>query len=162
MTPHVLIIGYGNSLRGDDGIGPRVAEKLDTSLADLHPRVISAHQLSPELAEECAQSSLVAFIDARENGVPGEISLVWLDGSSGKSSSLNHFLDARKLLTETKEWYGKAPAAALITITGASFDYSTELSSELAAALPAIMERVEKLVRSWVPAAAQSCLANSH
>lgn len=162
MAPHVLIIGYGNSLRQDDGVGPLIAEKLQSSLSDLHPRVVGVHQLNPELAEECARCSLAVFIDACENGIPGEISFVGLDGSSEKSSSLNHFLDAHQLLAWSKEWYGKAPAAALITITGASFSYSTELSTELAAALPAIMERVEKLVRSWLPAAPQSSLANSH
>jgi hydrogenase maturation protease len=58
-----LVIGYGNTLRGDDGVGSLVAEQVATwSLPDV--RSHSIHQLTPELAAEIAQAEQIFFIDA--------------------------------------------------------------------------------------------------
>ena len=58
----ILIIGYGNTLRGDDGVGYKIAEIIEqwninniTSLA--------VHQLTPDLAENIAQADTVIFVD---------------------------------------------------------------------------------------------------
>lgn len=58
-----LVIGFGNTLRGDDGVGPLVAEQVDTwNLRNV--RSLSVHQLTPELAADIAQVETVFFIDA--------------------------------------------------------------------------------------------------
>ena len=51
----VLILGYGNPLRGDDALGPQVAEELAVRLGD-DPRVTvqAVHQLTLDLAETLA------------------------------------------------------------------------------------------------------------
>jgi hydrogenase maturation protease len=60
---NTLVIGYGNSLRGDDGVGPLVAEQVaEWNLPDV--RSLSVHQLTPELASEMALAKTVIFIDA--------------------------------------------------------------------------------------------------
>ena len=59
----ILVIGYGNELRRDDGLGPRVA----ASLAGPGVRALAVRQLTPELAEEVATARLVVFVDARVN-----------------------------------------------------------------------------------------------
>ena len=58
----LLVIGYGNELRGDDGAGVRAAELF----AERCPaaRVIVVPQLTPELAEGVAAAARVVFIDA--------------------------------------------------------------------------------------------------
>jgi Ni,Fe-hydrogenase maturation factor len=48
----ILVIGYGNELRGDDAIGQWVA------------RAVAAHQLTPELAEDLAHTDYAVFVDA--------------------------------------------------------------------------------------------------
>ena len=51
MTTDVLVIGYGNELRGDDGVGPRVARELSPRLGvSFGVSAIDVHQLMPELA----------------------------------------------------------------------------------------------------------------
>ena len=50
-----LVIGIGNPLRGDDGVGPLLAEQAGGR---------SVHQLTPELAAELAELEAVLFIDA--------------------------------------------------------------------------------------------------
>ena len=60
----MLVIGYGNSLRSDDGAGPTVAAAV--ALWDI-PGVVSVavHQLTPELAELLPHAELAIFVDAR-------------------------------------------------------------------------------------------------
>ena len=47
----VLVVGYGNSLRGDDGIGWHAARLLTDDPRLTGARVLTHHQLAPELAE---------------------------------------------------------------------------------------------------------------
>ena len=82
--PHTLIIGYGNPLRGDDGVGPRAAELLveeDGVTSPLLPdgvQVLVCHQLTIELAPQIAEADRLILIDAiasdaTTTGEPGSI-----------------------------------------------------------------------------------------
>jgi Ni,Fe-hydrogenase maturation factor len=57
-----LVIGIGNPLRGDDGVGWWLAERAETLKPT--PRVLRVQQLTPELAAELAAARRVLFIDA--------------------------------------------------------------------------------------------------
>ncbi len=58
-----LVIGYGNTLRGDDAVGPMVADQIATlKLANV--RSLAVHQLTPELAAEIATTEVIWFVDA--------------------------------------------------------------------------------------------------
>ena len=81
----VLVIGYGNSLRGDDGVGPRVAE-----LAAADPRLAGAvvaahHQLTPELALDMSAARLVVLVDATTDAAPGVVAVRRVDPAGGAS-----------------------------------------------------------------------------
>lgn len=59
----LVVIGYGNDLRSDDGAGRRVADAVDAQgLAGV--TVLSVAQLTPELALEIAGRERVVFVDA--------------------------------------------------------------------------------------------------
>ncbi len=58
------MIGYGNTLRSDDGVGPRVAMAV-ASWGWPGLKAIAVHQLTPELAEPLAAAELAIFVDAR-------------------------------------------------------------------------------------------------
>jgi hypothetical protein len=51
LRGQVLIVGYGNPLRGDDGLGWRAAERLRTVIQDAGVEILALHQLTPELME---------------------------------------------------------------------------------------------------------------
>ena len=53
----VIVIGYGNPLRGDDGVGLAAIERLE-SLAPREVELIFTQQLTPELAQSVATASL--------------------------------------------------------------------------------------------------------
>ena len=59
----MLVIGYGNPGRGDDGLGPELVSRLDTlGLEGVHVEV--AFQLAVEHAAALAEHDLVVFVDA--------------------------------------------------------------------------------------------------
>jgi hydrogenase maturation protease len=131
-----LIIGYGNSLRTDDGIGAILAEALGGA---------SFEYLCPELAEAISQANSLAFIDACFGEDIGQIHTGKIEAES--SSEMSHQSSPSALLQMAKDLYGSAPSALLITITGSNFDYGDKLSPELQALLPRLLEQVKDIIR---------------
>jgi len=143
-----LIIGYGNPLRGDDGIGIRAAELLAGETGGETPplpdgvEVIACHQLSVELAAAIAEAERLILIDACVGDELGAIREQPLTPMPPQSSSLSHHLDARGLLAAAQMLYGKAPPTILLTVSGGDFGYSERLSPPVAAALPGLLARI--------------------
>ena len=143
MSADVLVIGYGNALRGDDGIGPVVAEEL-AALASPGVRVIVAQQLMPEHATDLAAVGRVVFVDAAVGGEPVTVTEL---GPETTTPSLTHTLDPRALLALARAAYGRSPRAWLVTGVGADFDYRDGLSEVGRRHARLAAERVERLLR---------------
>jgi Ni,Fe-hydrogenase maturation factor len=161
-----LIIGIGNPLRGDDGLGWRAVEMLrrEASINEAGPThatfdTMTCHQLTPELAEEVARATRVIFIDACVGHPPGKIrvnrltkvgaGLVTAQGVhegrpyiSQADGALTHHLDPAGLLKYSRELYGSWPEASTISMTGADFGYSESLSAPVESQLPALVNLV--------------------
>jgi len=123
----ILIIGYGNELRGDDGIGPRVTEAI---AAANHPgvRVRAVCQLVPELAMELAEARMAIFVDAIAD--PDRITVELAPvGAEGITNWCTHTADPRTLLALARSVYGRAPEAWWLMVPGLNFDLGEGLSS---------------------------------
>ena len=128
---NVLAIGYGNRLRGDDGVGPLVVERvgrLFSSRREKLVRTLAVQQLTPELAAEIAQSDVVWFVDAWANGRGLMVRKVAVDPSI---PCLEHGWSPGILLYLAKSLYGAEPIAYHLLIPATQFDYG-ETFSELA------------------------------
>ena len=68
-----LVIGYGNPLRQDDGLGWRAAELLERAMPAREVRILEARQLTPELTAELGGAPLVIFLDAAVDLEPGAV-----------------------------------------------------------------------------------------
>ena len=151
---HTLIIGYGNPLRGDDGVGPRAAELLaDRGRVTQLPlpdgvQVLVCHQLTLELAPQIAEADRLILIDARATGEPGSIEQCILTPAIPDRSSLTHHVDAQGLLAAAQMLYGHAPETVLFTVSGASFDPGEALSPAVAVAVPGLLARIREAVLS--------------
>jgi hydrogenase maturation protease len=143
----ILIIGYGNPLRSDDAIGQHVAQAMQQRLRHTRLQVHISYQLVPELASLIASAKLVVFIDALMGGTTGEVfhQKVMPDKGFG---SLTHHVTPGSLLTAAGELYGNVPTGILISITGAKFDYGSELSLELQRKLPNIADQVKAIIEA--------------
>ena len=76
MTGNALIVGYGNPLRGDDGVGQAVARAFAGEAAIDGVDALACHQLTPELAERFAAAARVVLIDAAAGREAGGVSVV--------------------------------------------------------------------------------------
>lgn len=141
-----LVIGYGNEIRGDDGVGPHVANLVEAwSLPGV--RCCMVHQLTPELAALAADASLAIFIDACP-AVEGQGVRVHPVHPEPEKSGVGHTASPRTLLDLAKSVYGHCPEAYLVTIPGSDFGFATELSPAAKQgaddALPMIRQLLEK------------------
>jgi hydrogenase maturation protease len=122
----LLVIGYGNTLRSDDGAGVRVAE----AIAACHPPGVTAlavHQLTPEIAERLAGAERAVFVDARWAEAGRDIAISPLEPSSSIRPA-GHTSDPRSLLALARSLYGEAPRAWLITVPAVDFSLGEDLS----------------------------------
>jgi hydrogenase maturation protease len=120
----VLVIGYGNTLRGDDGIGPAVAEAVvEMGLPGV--RVLVEHQLTPELAADLAESRLTVFVDAAV-GDKAVTAVRLVAATAGEV--MTHAVDPSGLLALALAAYGRTPEAWLVTAAGADFGFRDGLS----------------------------------
>jgi hydrogenase maturation protease len=142
---HVLVLGYGNPLRGDDGVGWHAAEHLLDRSADLDADVTSCHQLMPELAEPVSRAERVIFIDARIGPTPGTVEVCEVAAGTPEYPTFSHLLNPATLLALAQGLYGRAPEAWILTVTGESFAHTDRLSGSVQSSLPELIRQVETL-----------------
>jgi hydrogenase maturation protease len=141
----VLVIGYGNSLRGDDGFGIAAADQLRETLHSTLVRVLTCQQLTPELASEMSKVNRVIMIDAARDDTAGVITVSKIVPESGLTP-FTHELLPSTLLACSQELYGACPETFLVSVTGYSFDFSDKLSDALKLIMPRVLVRVRELI----------------
>jgi hydrogenase maturation protease len=125
--PALLVIGYGNTLRSDDGVGPRVAEAVE-ALQLPGVRTLSCGLLTPELADPIARAGRVIFVDAAIDA-PAEVQLRPLSPAES-SQIMAHAADPRTLLALARDVFGRAPEAYWLTIPVQNLGIGEQLSAE--------------------------------
>lgn len=121
----ILVIGYGNTLRGDDGVGPRVAEAVG-SLGLSGVRTLICPLLTPELADPISSARKVIFVDA---SVDGADQVQWRELEPDASSQiLAHAADPRTVLALARDVFGHAPRAWQLIIPALDLGFHEEIS----------------------------------
>lgn len=141
----VLVIGYGNPARADDGLGPALAERLEAmNIPGL--TVESDYQLSIEHAAMAAEHDIVVFADA--------------DGSAGTEpfflspveeeppgSFTSHSVAPGGILHIARSCFDASPSGYLLGIRGEVFEPFTEgLSSAASEGLEAALEFLPRFI----------------
>ena len=143
----VLVIGFGNPLRSDDSFGIQAVEALKHAVSGRDVEFIECQQLTPELAERVARSELALFVDADMDGVAGTFrSRRVLPSNRPSREILVHHLDPSTLLGLSERIFHRVPEAMLMTVTGECFGYGSQLSAEVAKALPGVVEHLRELI----------------
>lgn len=137
-----LVIGYGNRWRGDDAVGPLVAEAV-AGWGERGVEAIVVRQLLPELAPQIAQARRILFVDASEvaSVTTGSPLL-----PAPASRVPGHLLSARDLLGWTVALFGMCPPAWLLTIPARRFETGAALSPEAQAGVRSGLE----WLRRWL------------
>ncbi|WP_169977940.1 hydrogenase maturation protease [Tautonia rosea] len=142
----VLILGFGNVLRGDDGIGPRVAETV--AGWDLCGVVaLAAHQLVPEFAEPIHKARVVIFVDAvrSSNSESESVSTIPLHPRA-TASPLGHVSDPEQLLALARDVFCRCPPAYLIRVPASDVNLGDSLSPLAEAGIHKAFDHISTLL----------------
>jgi hydrogenase maturation protease len=140
----IVVIGYGNRLRTDDGAGPHVASAVASwELPGLVS--LAVHQLTPELTDLLASAKLAIFVDARLTSVEESVLILPLE-LSVDSGIYGHICDPRSLLALTQAIYRRTPQSWLITVPAADFSLGEGLSKTANQGAERALDRIAALV----------------
>jgi hydrogenase maturation protease len=139
-----LLLACGNTLRGDDGVGPWLAEWAEERFPALDGlRVISRQQWTLELVEEVARAASVLFLDCSIDAEPGVVLLASVAAVPSSEGLSTHHLGASELLALARDYYGSQPRQALLLTVGAA---STELGEGFSEAVQAVLPEACKML----------------
>lgn len=144
-----VVIGYGNPLRSDDGLGWHAIERLRGELAPEEAKLIACQQLAPELAAEICRAKQVIFVDACVGPTAGVVSVHMLQAQPEQAALFSHHVDPAGLLAAAQILFGSQPTgASLLSVAGASFEFGDQLSVPVRVALPRVIEMVKALAKT--------------
>ena len=138
----LLVIGYGNTLRRDDGVGPMVAEAV-AMLGLPGVRAMACALLTPELAEAVSQAAAVVFVDAAVDA-PQEVQLREL-APAASSQVMAHAANPATMLALARDVFGHAPEAWWLTIPATELGIGEELSPSAQRGFEAALRKIKDL-----------------
>jgi hydrogenase maturation protease len=138
-----IVLGLGNTLHSDDGVGPQAIERLrnDTRLPE-DVALIEGGTLGLELLTYIWGCSYLLVLDAVDVGQPPgtlvRMSSQELQTLPGNGSV--HQLGVADLLVALRVLAHRTPEVVLLGVQPASTEWGTELSPAVAAVLPALAD----------------------
>ena len=143
MSGETLVIGIGNELRGDDGVGPRVARRVRVRAPELS--VIELEREPSALIERWDGAQRALVIDAVAGPQPGRLHrLAPIAGSRIEISSpaSSHSVGLGEVI-ELARSLGRLPRELIVFgIEGASFGLGLELSAPVAGRVDEVADEV--------------------
>jgi len=145
-----LLIGWGNPLRGDDGVGQAIAAAVER-WGQPQLEVVEAVQLTPELAPLLAAARRVLFVDAESGAAavtggwrlepvpplePGRTT------AALSSQPLSHHASPGVLLMLAETLYGRRPPAWQLLVAAHACGFGSGLSPATEALLPGALAAV--------------------
>jgi hydrogenase maturation protease len=148
---NVLLVGYGNLLRSDDGVGPAIVSRLAASfLENRKCMFMTPHQLTPEVAEDIVHAERVLFIDASLELPPGKIQvrrLSWEGPSNGRP--LGHHVSPQSILALAQSLFGSTPRAWSVAVGVANLSVGDRLSPAVSRSAQRLCRHLAYCIRRW-------------
>ena len=138
-TPHILVIGIGNPLRGDDAVGHWLADKIAAD-ANSFVTVQTMHQLHIEVLEQLQQYTHVMVIDAAIQDEPALLTDIDAKGTAAHTES--HQADVVTLMQLHRNLYQQPIDWYTLRIAAQQFEMGTAIS-------PTCMEYAQAAYALW-------------
>ena len=153
MAPNILVLGLGNILLTDEGLGVRAVERL-AAAHDLpeNVEVLDGGTLGLDLLPRLAGVDALLLVDAvKAGGQPG--ALVRLEGDAIQAvlavKMSVHQVGLQELLAVSAFQGTRPPRIVLWGMEPAEIDWGLELSPPVAARLNVLAEAVAQELRAW-------------
>ena len=151
----ILIIGYGNPDREDDGVAWHILERLAERLgrpdpaqaaeslegADGAPDLLCRLQLDPDLAEIVADYDRICFVDAHTGAYAEDVRFEEIAGGF-QASPFTHHMTPETVLALAATLHRRAPQGAVVSVRGYQFGFAHALSPATAQLAEAATERI--------------------
>lgn len=145
LNKSFIVIGYGNDLRSDDGIGPRVAQEVE-AWGVPNVKSLGLHQLTPEIADTIKDVDGVIFVDACQLPDVQEVQVLKIEAEeTGKS--MTHNVDPRSLLALCQTLYNSHPHAWCINVPAVNFEMGETLSPVAEQGVSQALEKIDFILR---------------
>lgn len=149
-----VVLGIGNVLLKDEGVGVHAARRLQTLLAQRPDvRVIDGGTLSFTLAPLLAGAARLIVVDAAQlHEPPGSVQTFFgagLDGFLGTAKLSVHEVSLVDLFDIARLTDGLPVERALIAVQPAEIAWGEQLTPAVAAALESVIARVVDLLDAW-------------
>ena len=138
-----LIVGIGNLLMGDEGVGVHVAQRLQAEKLPDHVQVLDGGTGGLHLLEPLQKADTVVLIDATVDGAPpGTVRRLRPRFSRDYPRTLTAHDIGLKDLLDAMYVLGDRPDVTLLAVSiDQPQELGTELSPEVAAAVPGLVNR---------------------
>ena len=154
--PKTLVLGIGNTLLSDEGIGVHVLEKLKDSSSSVlqHAEIMDGGTLSFTLAEPIENCDQFIVIDAAElKSEPGTVKVFENDEmdsyiTSGNKKSV-HEVSLADVMSITLLSGHLPEKRALVGIQPQDIDWGEKPTNAVSAAIPAAVLEIESLLTRW-------------
>jgi len=157
----VLLVGYGNLSRRDDGVAYHILGRLRERLGYSSPELendyeelgeelalMCTHQLGPEMAETLSRFDVVVFLDAHIASADWE-PVHWQEITPAYRPSLvSHHMKPATLLALCGALYGHTPKGYILSVLGTDFDFGQELSPTTAGLVEDAVQVLMELIVS--------------
>lgn len=149
MNKNITVLGLGNPLLKDDGIGPRVIAAMQKEGLLPGVQAVSSQGSFYQLLNIIAESKRIIAVDALQGGSPpGTIYL--LDSSKVVRNNNTEIIRHEENFFEVLDLYnnfGNVPEVTIVGIEPKEIAYSTELSPEISARIPALISVIKSLLK---------------
>ena len=145
-TEKILLIGFGNPARADDGLGPALAEAIEAK--NISGVTVDAdYQLTIEDSAQVAEHDIVIFADASINGQePFSFEPVKAKEYDSFSS---HSVEPAQVLALAENLFNSKAAGYILGIRGYEFDnFGSPISEKAKANLQKAVDFIEKLLEA--------------
>lgn len=165
MECTVLVLGIGNTLLSDDGVGVHVIRALEESRSAQGHLEISPDEREPVrlrdagtvglalLPEIAAAESLIVVDAANFGGAPGEVQLFEaenMDAMLGRSRLTPHEISLSDLVSAAKLTQSLPARRALVAIQPADTALGLDPTTPVAAAIPVASNAVSDIIERWL------------
>lgn len=149
------VIGVGNVLLSDDGVGVHTVQILNTHLKNNSDvTCIDAGTLSYELLDWLVESDAVLIVDAADMSEPAGTVKTFIDDEIENyfrqaPSRTVHQICIRDALNTAKILYERPKRCALIGIQPSDLSWGNSLSGTLTSNMPTIIDAVLNTLSGW-------------
>lgn len=145
----ILVYGYGNPGRQDDGLGAALVQKLEQWLLnrpDLQIDTDCNYQLNIEDAAAIAGKDVVVFVDATLDENVTDFSMKPVNPSDARVEFTMHAVSPAFVLDLCKKIHGNCPQTWLLQIRGYTWDFEERLSDEAQHNLEMALEHLKQFL----------------